>query len=74
MRQFADDADMLGTSLANYAKNVVREVVAVGRAGTLVDWQGPESVGEGENRVYASLYAAERCIFGCTSVRSILMC
>ena len=33
---FVDDADMLGTSLSAYAKNVVTEVVAVGRAGTLV--------------------------------------
>jgi hypothetical protein len=31
---FVADADMLGTSLSSYAKNVVTEVVAVGRAGT----------------------------------------
>ena len=54
MEAFVNDADMLGTSLGSYAKNVVREIVAVGRAGTLIDWEG-----EDENRVYASLYAAE---------------
>jgi hypothetical protein len=57
MEGFVNDADMQGTSLANYAKNVVKEVVAVGRAGTLMDWEG-----ESENRVYASLYAAEKII------------
>ena len=51
---FANDADMLGTSLYGYAKNVVTEVIAVARAGTLVDWEN-----EGEQRAYASLYAAE---------------
>ena len=60
MGDFVNDADMLGTSLANYARNVVMEVVAVGRAGTLVDWEGPSRTGLGdENRVYASLYRAE---------------
>jgi hypothetical protein len=57
MAAFANDADMLGTPLGNYAKNVVREIVAVGRAGTLVDWEGGD-----ENRVYASLYAAENIL------------
>jgi hypothetical protein len=45
---------MLGTPLVSYAKKVVGEVVAVGRCGTLVDWED-----KGENRVYASLYRAE---------------
>jgi hypothetical protein len=57
MTAFVNDADMLGTSLANYAKNVVKEVIAVGRAGTLIDWEA-----ENENRVYASLYAAENIL------------
>ncbi len=35
-----NDADMLGTCLADYAKNVVTEVVALGRAGTPMDWEG----------------------------------
>jgi hypothetical protein len=57
MREFVNDADMLGMSLASYARNVVREVIAVGRAGTLVDWES-----ESENRVYASLYTAENIL------------
>jgi hypothetical protein len=40
MACFSNDADMLGTSLFGYAKNVVREVISVGRSGTLVDWEG----------------------------------
>ena len=51
---FANDADMLGTSLYGYAKNVVTEVIAVGRAGSLVDWEET-----GECRAYATVYAAE---------------
>ena len=51
---FNNDADMLGTSLYGYAKNVVAEVIAVGRAGTLVDWE--DTV---EHRAYATMYAAE---------------
>ena len=54
MRGFMNDADMLGLSFASYARNVAREVIAVGRAGTLMDWEG-----EGEDRVYVALYAAE---------------
>ena len=57
LAQFVNDADMLGTSLYGYTKNVVYEVIAVGRAGTLMDWEG-----DFENRVYASLYAAEQII------------
>ena len=56
MAEFCNDADMLGTSLFGYAKNVVREVVSVGRAGTLVDWQGGGTTrlqGRTEERAYA---------------------
>lgn len=60
--EFVNDCDMLGTSLGSYAKNVVREVVAVGRAGTLIDWEGYDGTNSGENRVYCSLYAAEDII------------
>ena len=52
--EFINDADMLGTTLANYGQTVVTELIAVGRAGTLVDWEG-----EVENRVYVSQYVAE---------------
>jgi hypothetical protein len=55
--EFVNDADMLGTSLFGYAKNVVNEVIGVGRAGTLIDWEG-----EFEDRAYASLYTAEQII------------
>jgi len=40
LRNFAEDVDLLGTPLESYAKNVVSEVISVGRAGTLVDWEG----------------------------------
>jgi hypothetical protein len=54
---FVNDADMLGTTLASYAKSVVAEVVGVGRAGSLVDWEG-----DIEERAYVSLYSAEQII------------
>ncbi len=55
--QFVNDCDMLGTSLTGYAKDLVTEVIGVGRAGTLVDWEG-----DFENRAYVSLYQAEQII------------
>jgi hypothetical protein len=57
MDAFIEDADMRGTSLTSYAKNVTTEVIAVGRAGTLVDW---EEVAE--KRAFAVLYTAEQII------------
>jgi len=54
---FVEDADLLGTSLASYAKNVTTEVVALGRAGTLVDWEDVV-----EKRAFAVLYTAEQII------------
>jgi hypothetical protein len=54
---FIEDADKLGTPLVSYAKNVVGEVMGVGRAGTLVDWED-----EVEQRAYAVLYPAEQII------------
>jgi hypothetical protein len=54
---FVDDADMLGTALAEYAKNVMTEVIGVGRAGTLVDWED-----QAEQRAYAVLYTAEQIL------------
>lgn len=55
--QFVNDCDMLGTSLTGYAKDLVTEIIGLGRAGTLVDWEG-----EFENRAYVSLYQAEQII------------
>jgi hypothetical protein len=57
MKEFVNDTDMLGSPLAAYAKSVVNEIITVGRAGTLIDWE--DTV---ENRVYASLYRAEQII------------
>lgn len=48
---------MLGTTLKGYAKDILVEVIAVGRAGTLIDWES-----ETENRVYVSTYAAENIL------------
>ncbi len=55
--EFFEDSDMLGTSLPSYAKNVVGEVVGVGRAGSLVDWED-----QVEQRAYAVHYTAEQII------------
>ena len=57
LNDFSHDADMLGTTLSGYAKNLLFEVIAVGRAGSLVDWEA-----EVENRVYVSAYAAENIL------------
>ena len=54
-----EDMDLLGTALPAYARNVIEEVVIVGRCGTLVDWQGACRTGHCEERAYASLYRAE---------------
>ncbi|MBI5386770.1 MAG: DUF4055 domain-containing protein [Verrucomicrobia bacterium] len=51
---FAHDVDMLGTSLPAYAKNVVTEVIGVGRVGSLIDWEG-----DFENRAFVTMYPAE---------------
>jgi hypothetical protein len=59
IKEFIEDADMLGTSLLAYAKNVTGEVIAVGRAGTLVDWESASGTGVLEQRAYAVLYRAE---------------
>src|SRR5262249_36052561 len=67
LAEFVNDADMLGTTLAGYAKSVVSEVVGVGRAGSLVDWDGSEVQAglamdgpSAEQRAYVSLYSAEQ--------------
>lgn len=57
LSELCNDADMLGTSLTSYAKTVVTEIIAVGRAGTLIDWEA-----DVENRVYLSSYAAENIL------------
>jgi hypothetical protein len=57
LTEFVEDADMLGTSLAAFSKKLVTEIINVGRAGTLVDWNE-----EAEQRAYAVAYAAENII------------
>jgi len=57
LKEFSHDTDMLGTTLPAYAKFITGEVVAVGRAGTLIDWES-----ESENRAYVSAYAAENIL------------
>jgi hypothetical protein len=57
LAEFNNDADMLGTTLTAYAKNILSEVITVGRAGTLIDWES-----ENENRVYASFYPTENIL------------
>jgi hypothetical protein len=48
---------MHGTTFALYAKNIAWEVIGLGRAGSLVDWEG-----DVEQRAYVSLYTAEQII------------
>ncbi len=57
LKAFNHDADMLGTTPKGYAKDILVEVIAVGRAGTLIDWES-----ETESRVYVSTYAAENIL------------
>ena len=54
LKTIFNDVDLLGTTLDSFAKNVITDVVSLGRVGTLVDWNG-----ESENRAYLSSYAAE---------------
>ena len=44
----------MGTSLFTFCKGVVGEVLALGRCGTLIDWQA-----DGESRAYVVRYSAE---------------
>jgi hypothetical protein len=53
MEDFSNDVDLLGTTLYGYAKQIVTEIVHVGRAGTLIDWE------QTAGRTYASMYRAE---------------
>ena len=60
LRVFTDDVDLMGTSLFTFCKGVVGEVLALGRCGTLIDWQGASRTGkDGESRAYVVRYAAE---------------
>ena len=62
LRVFAEDVDLLGTSLYTFSKNIVGEVLTVGRAGTLVDWGGSATGHYGEERGYVVRYTAEQIL------------
>lgn len=57
LRVFTEDVDLMGTSLFTFCKAIVGEVIALGRCGTLIDWQGG-----GESRAYVVRYAAENIL------------
>ncbi len=57
LRVFAEDVDLMGTSLYTFSKNVVSEVMSIGRAGSLVDWEE-----DGEQRAFVVRYSAEQII------------
>ena len=57
LTEFVEDADMLGTPLSAFSKKLVTEIINVGRAGTLIDWNN-----EAEQRAYAVPYSAEDII------------
>jgi hypothetical protein len=54
LSQVQNDVDLAGTSLESYAKNVVKEVLSVGRGGSIVDWNDGQ-----EKRAYLCFYRAE---------------
>ena len=57
MDVFLADADLLGSSLSAYSKHVTHEVITVGRAGTLVDWDD-----DLEQRAFVVFFEAEKII------------
>ncbi len=57
LTEFVEDADMLGTPLSAFSKKLVTEIINVGRAGTLIDWNN-----EAEQRAYAVAYSVEDII------------
>ena len=54
---FVADADLLGTPLTAYAKDVTHEVITVGRVGSLVEWEDIS-----EKRAHAVMYETEKII------------
>jgi hypothetical protein len=63
LADFANDVDMLGTTLSGYAKMVVGDVVGIGRCGSLVDWEGGSATSHYvEQRAYVAFYRAEQII------------
>lgn len=56
LKKFLEDCDMGGATFAAYQKDVTDEVIGIGRAGTLIDWN------ENEKRPFLARYKAERVI------------
>jgi hypothetical protein len=54
--RFQEDVDCLGTTLYAYAKRLTAEVLAVGRAGTLIEWN------DDEQRAFLCQYRAEQML------------
>lgn len=54
--EFKADANLQGQSFFDYQKAIIREVLTVGRAGTLVDWSDDEA------RPYVARYEAEQIL------------
>jgi hypothetical protein len=53
LKKIQDDIDLDGSSITEYAKDAVRQILSVGRGGTLVDWA------DDEQRPYFCFYKAE---------------
>lgn len=58
MKPFMDDATMTGKTFYDYCKIVVKEVDAVGRCGSLIEWDDPAK----ENRAFVMHYKTEDII------------
>jgi hypothetical protein len=43
VKKYGEDIDMRGNSFVDYCKEVTKDVIAVGRGGTLVDWSDNEA-------------------------------
>lgn len=56
LKTFGDDVTMQSQSMYDYEKFIVREVIGVGRSGTLIDWNQEES------RPYVCNYTAEQIL------------
>lgn len=56
LKPASEDITLQGESLHDYLKSITREVIGIGRAGSLIDWSVEES------RAYVSFYPAEQII------------
>lgn len=56
LKAFVEDCDLAGQTFNAYQKHVTDEIIAVGRTGSLIDWNPTEA------RPYVANYAAEQII------------